>query len=382
MFRTKLKFFQGVFVLAGTIIGVGMFGIPFVFAKVGFATALPEIIFLTFITVMIHLMYGELILRTASIQRLPGYAKIYLGGLAGFISKASYLVGLSGSLLAYIVVGGKFVNDVFGFGGSWGQIVFWAVGSLFVFFSIKESGFLDSVLNIFLVGFIVFFAAKIFPLANFNVFSLVPPEAGNVFFPYGVLLFSLSGAVAVHEVRALLDAKTTNLFKPIIITGTILPAFLYVLFAFGVAGVSGSATTEDALGGLGGLLPASLLLIGGIIGILACLTSFIILGLTLKETYFFDFKIGHFISWVLAAFLPLGLFLAGFQNFIGIIGFLGAVAVGTDSVLTVLSFRKARKSGSREPEYVLGVSSVLSGLIILMFTAGIIWEFFHFSGFL
>ena len=366
------KFIQGVFLLSGTIIGVGMFGIPFVFSKAGFLVGTLELIIITAALTVIHLAYGEILLRTDTIHRLPGYVNIYFGKRLKFFSVLSYTVGLIGALLVYIVIGGKFLDALFALPDFGGEIIFWASGAIFIFFSIRQSGLIDTAVNAMLVGFLAYFVFGAAPY--FRETSLPLYNFDNVFLPYGVLLFSLAGATAVPEVRALVGKNSGSLLKFIIIFGTVIPAVLYFFFAFSVAGISGINTSPDALTGIAEFLPSYLLILGRIVGVLAAFTSFIVIGLTLKETLYFDFGIRHWISWAVVSFVPLALFFSGVAGFIVIIGFLGAVTGGIDAIFTLAVFQKAKQLGRRIPEYSLFLPKTLIYALAAMFILGIGWE--------
>ncbi len=225
-----------------------------------------------------------------------------------------------------------------------------------------------------LVGFMLFFIFGLFPLISKTNFALPSATMQNWFLPYGVLLFAASGLVVVPEVRALLGSQRTGLMKRVIICGTMLPGLLYALFALVVIGISGSLTTPDALIGLKTLIPSSFVVLGEVVAILAAFTSYIILGLALKETYFFDLKLSHQTAWALACFIPFVFFLLGFQDFIRIIGFLGAVGIGVDALLTIAVFARAQKAGARPAEYSLNLPPVALWAFAGMFILGIVYE--------
>ena len=97
----------------GTIIGVGLFGLPYVTAQVGFVPMIFYFLILGVVMLLVNLAYGEIVLRTAGDHRLPGYNRIYLKN--PWLERLSYLttiVGLVGSLLAYLLVGGSFLASL------------------------------------------------------------------------------------------------------------------------------------------------------------------------------------------------------------------------------------------------------------------------------
>src|SRR3989338_415431 len=97
----------------GTIIGVGLFGLPYVTAQVGFVPMIFYFLILGVVMLLVNIAYGEIVLRTAGDHRLPGYNRIYLKN--PWLERLSYLttiVGLVGSLLAYLLVGGSFLASL------------------------------------------------------------------------------------------------------------------------------------------------------------------------------------------------------------------------------------------------------------------------------
>jgi len=104
MFNKQFVYALATFV--GTVIGVGLFGLPYVALKVGFAVVLFYFIFIGIVTALVLLIYGEIILRTEGVHRLPGYAEKYLGIWGKRVAFLSIVLTLVGALLAYLIVGG------------------------------------------------------------------------------------------------------------------------------------------------------------------------------------------------------------------------------------------------------------------------------------
>ena len=93
------EFFYATAVLIGTIVGAGMFGIPYVVAQSGFLIGVIFLLLLTGVSLLIHLIYGEIVCRTKKKHRLVGYAEHYLGKCRKKIITISVLTGFYGSLL-------------------------------------------------------------------------------------------------------------------------------------------------------------------------------------------------------------------------------------------------------------------------------------------
>ena len=74
-----MNFLKALSVFLGTVIGVGIFGLPYVALKAGFFVTVFYFLFMVLIAVSIHFLYAEVALGTKGIHRLPGYVEKYLG---------------------------------------------------------------------------------------------------------------------------------------------------------------------------------------------------------------------------------------------------------------------------------------------------------------
>lgn len=331
------KFIQAVCILSGMIIGVGMFGIPFSFVQAGFLLGTFELIILTGCVLLFHLFYADIVLRTHESHRLPGYVRLYLGrGYARF-AWYSTVFGIFGTLLAYIVLGGAFLNAIFGYfsvvlGNVSSALLFSVIGSAVALTSFRKKMIINSVITVLLVLTIIVFVAVLMPRIEWNNFSGF--HFDHAFFPYGILLFALSGGIVIPDVIAFLGKKRDRVTRAIVI-GTLLPAFLYFLFAFVIVGSSGSATSQDAISGISSIASSSLILLGSIVGFLTVITSYIVLSASAQSLLRLDVSLRAPIPWFLVSTLPLGLFFLGWHDFLSIVGVVGAFAMGVDFLLVI-----------------------------------------------
>lgn len=358
--------------LMGTIIGVGMFGLPYAAGKVGF---LP-VVFIYFpilglIILIIHLIYGEICLRTDGIHRLPGYSKIYLGKIGEIIAIITDIIGFLGAMLAFLILGGQFLTNLLmpliGGNGLTYILIFFTSAALIIFTETKGIAKAEFIGLIILFSALFYLVIKGLPhiqLANLQTYKLT-----DLFLPYGVILFSLGGLSVIPELEDILGQNTKKL-KNIIIAGTLIPIFIYLIFIYLVLGVNGSLVTQDALTGLRQALGQKVIMAGLIIGIVTTFTSYLSIGQTLKKIFWHDLKFSHFNAWVIACFIPLILYFAGFQNFIKIISFVGAIAVAAGGILIFLIYIKAKKIGKVKPAYELKVPNLICYLVITMFIVG------------
>ena len=169
--------------------------------------------------------------------------------------------------------------------------------------------------------------------------------------------------------------KDKKKLKKAIIIGSLIPFLVYLLFAAAVVGVTGINTTEVATIGLGETLGEYMIIFGNLFAVVAMATSFLILGLALKWMLHYDYKIPKTASWFLTCFIPLSLFLIGIKSFIGVIGITGAIAGGIEGIIIVLTAKKAKEKSQVKPAYSVPLSWILAILLIILFTAGIIYQF-------
>lgn len=367
---------QATLLLLGTIVGVGMFGIPFVFVQAGFLTGAFGLAVVAAIAVVVHLAYAKVVLHTPSLHRLPGYVGLYLGSGAEWAARLSHFLGLGGALLAYLVLGGSFLGSLIAgvypaAPAWWGPFAFYLLGVAIIFWDIRFESLANAVLTIGLILAVVILAFSLLP--RISSWPLGSFQFGRLAQPYGVLLFAMAGAAVIPDMMRTLAKNDWRKVGKVVVGGTLLPAALYLIFAFFVVGASGTETTPDAIGGLAAKFGEGYLMAGAVIGFLATITSFVPLGLTLKGMLVSDLGIKPQPAWLVTALVPAVLYLLGFHDFIAIISVVGAVAIGVDSVFILLLEREAMQK-HRAGGFRFALRGGIRFLLILIFVAGIIYE--------
>jgi tyrosine-specific transport protein len=194
-------------------------------------------------------------------------------------------------------------------------------------------------LAVFLIILGVFFV-KSFPYINIDY--LKTTDLRFFVMPYGVILFSLWGSSVIPEVKNVVKGNA-KILKSVIIAGTFLAALVYLLFIFMIFGVTGPETSKEAILGMTNVLGSEVVKFGFIFGIITCFTSFITLGLTLKNILFCDFGMKKNLSWLIACLTPLLLFFLGAREFINIIGLTGTFTVGIMGIIIVFLYKEFLK---------------------------------------
>jgi len=360
-------------IIAGTCIGAGFLGIPYVTAKAGLLTTLIYILVFSIIILLVNLYLGEIILRTKTNHQLAGYAEKYLGKRGKWIMLYSTKFAIFAAIVAYTIGVGESISMLlFGninffiiiglfFGLFMSMIIWRRMHSLKIF---EKAGVSISLALLLSIGIIFF--------NKINLVNLTYTNLNHILLPFGVILFSMMSFVAIPEAKMALN-KNKQLLKKAIIIGTLLPALFYIIFTIIVVGFKGPQTPEIATFALGGIFI--------LMGIITMFTSYLALGTALEQTYIFDFKNSKKRAWFKASIIPIAIFLIvqifkDFFSFIRVISIGGVVSGGLVAILVLIIHKRATKLGDRKPEFSLPISNILIIILSIIFASGIILELF------
>lgn len=373
IFMKKLPLFQAVATLVGTIIGAGIFGIPYVMVRSGWWTGVLMLVGLGILIWLMELMFGEVALRTSEQHQLVGYAEVYLGKAVKWFLSVILILEIYGALLAYFIGEGQALSAIFGGPSLLYGLVFYFIFSWLIWRGIKmvkkTELFLMLLMLITVLILVLVSTSKINPTNFSGVIDWT-----NLFYPYGVLVFAYSGLTAVPQMKKILTKNERQLKKAIII-GCLLPIVVYLVFAWAVVGVCGNGTTELASIGLGQVLGVKVTIIANLLACVTMATGFLALGLALRDIYQLDYKIKQKPAWLLTVIPALAIYFLGAHDFIKVINLIGAVGVGLTGVVYVLIYWSARIKGKRKPEYSIpGWLGVIIGIVLMgMFLIGVVY---------
>jgi amino acid permease len=373
-------FFEGTAILVGMIIGAGVFTLPYQSLQAG---VIPTLILLALVSILvayIHLLYGELALRTEEPLGLPGYAGLYLGKGAKRFVLLTTLLTFSISLLILLLLASEFLTTLLGqlgvnLAGPWIFTILWLVISFITLYDSRLAVKINFWLSFILVAIFIFISFKSFPVIQTP--NLYQFKWLGFLLPYGAIFYAINGLAAVPE--SLQTARIHKLpiskFKKIIMWGTAIPALVYALFIVSVVGVTGLATTPIATEGLSAILGPKIVILGAVLGLLAVSTTYVTFGMYLKHLFVSDFKFTRVISQSLILFTPFVLYFTGLRNFILAISFMGALLGGAEGIVILLAANRAKKMNcSRKPEYTMPLPKWLLIILIIALTSGAVME--------
>lgn len=338
----KVKYLEGMGLMVGMIFGAGIFALPFSIARAGIFWGLLHFVIAFSLIIFLHFLYAQITHFTKGRHRITGYARIYLGKGAERLMFLVVLFAYYGTLLAYGVLGGIFLSNIFQrVDVKILSLLFFLIGAGLIFLPFKKIGKVNFYLTLPLFGFVIYLFSISFSSFDLSNFQIANNQ--HWFLPFGVWLFALSGFAILPEVRDLFAKNSLKSFKRVIWLSILITAIFYFIFIFSVVGTSGRAVTEDAISGLFSIIGYKALVAASIIGLLAVFTSFLAMACDLKNIFRYDYKLAYWLSWFLAFSPPIILFFAGLNSFVSIISVVGALGFGLTGLFIILMFRKLKK---------------------------------------
>lgn len=366
VYKQKVNVSSAVFMITGMTIGAGVLGIPYVVSRVGLLVGLVYIALLGAIILLLNLLIGEIIVRTKDSFQLPGLAGKYLGPWAKVLMSIMVVVGGLGALLAYIIGEGEALANLFGGTPESWAIIFWSIGSFSVWRGLQTVKILEKILSIIVLSIIIGLSFGILPQINIQNFYYY--NVDNLFLPFGVILFALQASPAIAEAHALLPQDPKK-FKKALIIGTLIPILAYMLFAVATVGVLGLSTTPLVSTALGNKFGMWIKFLINAFAIFAMGSGFLGLGLAMKQTLIWDWKLSPFLSVILVITAPLTFYLLGWHDFLKVIGLVGGVLLGLEALMLVFIYLRAQHYGDLPAaRYGLRHSNWVAVTIFVVFT--------------
>src|SRR3990167_6680917 len=182
IWQKNQKYLFAFAIIVGTTVGAGIFAIPYVIFRAGIIPGLFYFILLGGAVLLLHILFGEVVLRTDGHHRLIGYAQIYLGSRWKILATFSNVIGIVGALLVYIIIGGEFMRNIFlplrDIPSFYWALFFWFILSTFIFRGIKLIAPMEVAMNA--VFIIIIFLIFIIAIPKFNIQSAPLFDAANI----------------------------------------------------------------------------------------------------------------------------------------------------------------------------------------------------------
>jgi amino acid permease len=353
----RLTFFEATAIITGYGVGGGIMAVPYLASLSGMAVMVAVLAIAYAISLLMHLMIAEVMLRDNESGQLIELFEKYLfrGRLIWLMWIFFSLVVLAfvASLSAYIAGGGEILADLLPISPWVGATITYAIAAGVVFFGLKALGMSEKFAVIGIMALIGVFAAA----AARHPFSLHFAATGH--YPaglalFGMVMFSFFAIFSVPQA-----AQGLSWHRPLlpraIATGIGINALIILTLTATCIGVPGDVT-RVAIIGLGQALGGWTALVGSAFILLAMLTSYWSVSFALSVVVQERLGWGPRLSW-LAATLPTFLIvISGALDFLGFMRLAGGAIAVLIAVMVVPLVNGARKHGRvSDPEWVLGV---------------------------
>ncbi len=387
------RFFKNVItpisLLVGTIIGAGLFALPFVFYAAGFIPTIIYILLFSALAAFVHVLYTDIIFRTQETHhQFPGYVRIYFGKYMGQLASAIVSTTILLTLTAYLILSISFLSLIFPALSPWiATFIFWLLGSLIIFTNVKKTALFGAITGIATTLMIGALFMYLFIIHSGSVVAVSAFESSSVLMPFGPILFALTGFSAIPALVEYSRKERVSLktLRRTIIAGTFIAGFFYFLFTIAVWGLS-STVSPDSVSGMARTLPPVILFLWGIFGFVLLWYSYAAVGRDLFKIMENDWELHPTIAMAGVFLLPPFLYLLGIKNFVGVISVIGAILIGTGGILLVATWLKASRvdtpsikfSRLHTPKHSQAIlhekPSVVPIIIIAIFLSGIVYE--------
>lgn len=355
---------RGVRPLLGTMIGAGVFALPYVFAQSGFGIGLIELVVIASLNLVALIMYAQVVL----VRRRHAHVVEVIGGELGFVGRwiaiITFFGSMWGAMTAYVILGGGFLASLLEMESVIGSsLLFVLAASLLVFgglnFVSQAQAVLIPALYALMLGLFVS------SLPHFSLENVLAWHPKQAMVPLGVIMFAVGGISAIPEMRDLLGRRE-RLLPGAIGLGTAIGILMYCLFILAVLGMNGGTTTPDAIGSIARVAGPEVGLLASAIGLLIMTSAFMTLGTSIMQTLHYDFRVRFVGAWALAVGVPVTVFMLGARDFISVIGTSGGVFGAIIGLLIMFAYEEARRSGEL-PKRSLRIPSVLALLCAMLY---------------
>jgi len=362
--KKKLTLFEASSVVAGLGVGGGIMAVPYLASMNGIVQIVSVMILAYFLSLLLHLMVAEVVLRDEEAHQLVEifgkylFIKKWWGALLTWLFFALIVIIFFACLAAYIVGCAEILVKLSRTSSMdmplWaGELITYALAAGVVFFGLKAVGISEK----YAVGTLALLLA-VLSIGSFGrPFNKIPVFYGGtkeVLALYGMVMFSFSCLFSIPQAVEGLAWNKKLVPRSVVIGISI--NFIFVLITTIMAMLVSKEITEIAILGWGEATGNWALVSGSLFFFFALLTSYwansYALAVILQERLGLEYRT----SWLIATFPTIILALiglAGFREFLQYAS--GAMAILL-VMLIVPALRRSRKSEiATEPIFNMGI---------------------------
>ncbi|GAA5125572.1 amino acid permease [Pseudonocardia adelaidensis] len=386
----RITFWQGVAIIFGANIGAGILSLPYGSRTGGFPALVIALLVAGFLTTASMLYVAEVALRTDTPLQLSGLARKYLGEAGSWLIFAGIVINGFGALIAYASGGGQVLGELLGIPELAGSLLFYVPGAVVVWLGLKATGRSEQAITIGMVALIAILVG----------WSVLGPgiDAANLTYlrPYFIVpimnlaVFAFIAQYTVPELARGLAQHAPRVLPRAVVAGMVATGFVLALVPFAALGMMGpDGITPVVTIAWANELGQAAYYCANVFAVLAMLTSFWAIGLTLMTNIFDRFSwpaggspLHRAMALALVVVPPFLIAALGLAGFVSALGYAGGFAGAIMSIIPVLMLRQARRRGDREPEWKAGwvAHPVVQVALVVVFGLAFLYSLLTIAG--
>ncbi len=369
----KLFITGGVLPLIGTMIGVGMFGLPYAVARVGYGEGIVLLLLVAFVSAVTLRLYADLVNVRQDKARYIKVVGRELGSLGTLIAAIVYLASKYGALIAICLFGGQFLRSLLFSIFPLTPLV--ATISFFVIACFATIGGTLAVNRLRIWVIPTFFSL----IALLSVISINLIQVDNFLYglsldvgsSIGVMMFAFFALAALPEMHEGLGKRTELLGKGVW-WGTAVVTLVYIIFVTIIIGVTGGQTTENAILGLRNVFGFWPYILASAIAFVVSLSAYMNLASAMTNLYVQDLRWRFIPSWLSTAVVPFLWIMFGTASGTSVINITGGVLGSLAYIMMLIAYERARlsaelpKNSLKVPQWVVAMAFVIFVGVILV----------------
>lgn len=266
---------------------------PFALAQGGFPLGTLLLLLGGFFAYLSAAQIGTLVYAQQDQLPLHSIVDKYLGQSMSYFTLGAILLSSYGALIAYPLAIGQITSTLYDLPAWLGTIIFIAVMSGLLSLNLNDSNKIDATITLLLMLLLLWIVFRSLPqIKPENLLSWHPSQ---LFKAFGVVIFAFGGHVVIPNVIYYMGVEKNNGIK-VLGLAIFAVALLYLLFFTVSTGVMNTEVTRVATLGLGKHLSPSLAIAGQVFAVLAIITSFFGLAISIRLTLARQFKLNRYYS--------------------------------------------------------------------------------------
>ena len=356
----NLRYLAALSTTVGTIVGGGILALPYAIEQSGFFEGTALMVILGVASALLTMYTGELSSHFKKLHQLPIIISKYTSKRLRLVILLFQILTIYGAQIAYLTGIAAVLVFLLKLPYSAAVLLVFLLTLPLIYRGYKLVEDAETPMLFIKIALIIAASIAVFSLVKtVNLYSLNP---SNLFNPFGIILFSLTGYTVIPEVKEELGG--TKKLTSVIVTSYLISIAVYLLFTASFIGAFGPAVSSVATNSIHSVYYTILF---AVTTLFLLLTPYIALSLVLTDAFTYDFTISRTPSIFLSLAIPFVVALFDF-NFEKILDITGGVFISLLAMLLLSAvFLERRRHDIKKIKYLVpGGSAPLFFTFIIM----------------